>query len=371
MFNSVADSPIKEIFMSHNRGREVCSAVCTLVAGSVLLFLAGCANQKKAVELYVDAVMLNEVGQNDKAVEKLDSAVRLNRRFSLAYSLLGDIYQQTKNYEKSAVSYEKATELNPWSFKDYFDLGKVYQIMEKSTQAVKAYAKACELKPDHLEAHLNAARGYYQIKDYNNAMVYYQRVNQIDPNISEPQKTLGDIYESQKKHDQAIASYKRALEIDSNNLSIMISLAVVYLRSGNNESAKELLASVIQLQPDNSQAYQYMGYCCLRLREQAVEAYKKSAETDSNNPEIKASFAKYLDESIENYNKAIEINSKNWEAFRGLGVAYILQSLDEKDESLKEKAIKQWQLSLDIKPDQPRRQKLLELIQKYSKKVNS
>ena len=342
--------------------------IWVFLVGVILSFLAGCAPGQKAVELYVDAAMLSELNENEQAIQKLDSAVRLNNRFSLAYSLRGDIYQKVKSYEKSVTSYEKATKLNPWSFRDYFNLGRVYQIMEKFAKAVDAYGKACELEPNHLEAHVNAAKCSFQIKDFNRALVYGQQAERIDPNVSEIQKLLGDIYETQKDYDRAIASYKRALEIDSDNPEIMISLAVAYLRTGKNEPAKELLTSAIELRPDNNTAYQYLGYCYLRLREQAVESYKLVLQKDSNTPEIETSLAEYLDKAIKNYSRAIEINSKDWEALRGLGVAYMLKAIDSKDDALKTKAIEQWRLSLDIKPDQPRRERLLDLIKKYSQK---
>ena len=73
-----------------------------------LVFSAGCSLNRHAVNLYVDAAMLRENGENEKAVEKLNSAVAVNKHFSLAYSMLGEIYQEMKDYEKSADSYEKA-----------------------------------------------------------------------------------------------------------------------------------------------------------------------------------------------------------------------------------------------------------------------
>ncbi|UCC22917.1 MAG: tetratricopeptide repeat protein, partial [Planctomycetota bacterium] len=139
---------------------------------------------------------------------------------------------------------------------------------------------------------------------------------------------------------QAVRSYKRALEIDSNDPDIMLALAVAYLRTNRNEPAKELLTSVIQIRPDSGLAHQYLGYCYLRLDE--------------------------VNKSIESYSKAVEINDKDWEAHRGLGVAYMLNALSNEDAALKAMAVEQWHMSLEIKPDQPRRERLLRLIRKYS-----
>ena len=145
-----------------------------------LYFAAG----HSSVDLYVDAVMYKEFQQNDLAIEKLNSAIKENKKFSLAYSLLGDIYQEMKEYEKSADSYEMATELNPWSFRDYFSLGKVYEVMKKFTNAVKAYKQAVEIKPDNFEANLGVARTSYQIHDYNDALVYGRKAEEINPDAA-------------------------------------------------------------------------------------------------------------------------------------------------------------------------------------------
>ncbi len=328
------------------RSREIYAANIFLVAAAVVvmsLCLGGCASPGNEVDLYVDAAMLNEQGENQKAVEKLNAAVQVNQRFSPAYSLLGEIYRQMNDYQKSAASYEDATKLNPWSFQDFFGLGRAYQVMKQFAKAVKAYSRACELKPDHLEAHIGAAKCYYEIEDYNNALIYGQRAEQIDPDASELRKLLGDIYQSQKDYSQAISSYKRALEVDSNNPEIMTSLAVAYLRNNvnYNEPARELLTSVIQIQPDNGPAHQYLGYCYLLLKD--------------------------VDKSIASYGRAVEINNEDWEAHRGLGIAYAMKASDGQDPNLRAKAVEHWRRALEIKPDQSRREKLLRLIETYSK----
>ncbi len=333
---------------------------------AVILFCFGCAQENQAVKLYVDALSHRELNENKQAVEKLNASVQANQRFSLAYSLLGEIYQQANNYDESAAAYEKAAQLNPWSFSDYFNLGRVYQVMRKFTQAVKAYARACELEPSHLEAHKNTAKCYYEIKDYDNALVYGQRAVEIDPNVSGIQKLLGNIYGSQKDYSQAIAAYKRALEIDSNNPDVMTSLAVAYLKSNRNEPAKELLRSVVQIQPDNNKAYQYLGYCYLQLYYKVNQSYKVAGESGENTVELETQLTDFMSSSILSYQQAIMIDENDWEAYRGLGVAYILEAIKSKDSELKAKAVEQWRLSLKIKPDQDRREKLLKLIKQYS-----
>ena len=125
-------------------------------------------------------VELRELNDNDKAIDKLNQAAKADKRFSLAISLLGEIYEQKQEYQKSAAAYGAATRLNPWSFRDYFSLGRVYQTMKEFTQAVKAYRRACELKPNNFEANLKTAQCLYEVNDYNQAIVYGKRAEKID-----------------------------------------------------------------------------------------------------------------------------------------------------------------------------------------------
>jgi len=324
------------------------SAKSRLVTGIVLFtgivaFSGGCANKEQAVNLYVDAVMLAEQGQNNQALDRLNEAVRINKKFSLAYSLLGDVYAKLAEYEKSAAAYEQATQLNPWSFKDHFGLGKVYEVMDNFADAVKAYARACELDPEHFEAHLSAAKTYYKLKDYGSAMVYGERAEQINANSPDVHELFGDIYETQQDYTRAIDSYKRALEVDSNDADVMASLGVIYLKTGRIGPANELLKNAVRIAPSPF-IYKHLGYSYLKLAE--------------------------FDNAIEGYKKAIELDSGNWDAHRGLGVAYILKGRDEDgyvEEEMRKLAVQHWNLSLDINPTQPNRNGLEKYINIYSR----
>jgi tetratricopeptide (TPR) repeat protein len=335
-----------------------------------LLVITGCAPRQRAVALYVDAVELMDKNDPQLAVVKLNTAVKIDSDFSLAHSLLGQVYQQLADYENSAASYQRATRLNPWSFMDFFNLGKVYQIMEKFRDAAIAYANACQLKADHYQAHFNAAECYYKIDDFKNAADYARRAEQIDPNVTELQKLLGDIYESQNDYNQALVYYKRALELDSDNPDIMTSLAIVYLKAARIEPAKELLTQVTQLKPDDSTAYQYLGYCYLQINSQIAQKYKDRQKQNPDDTELleslKQGAEKALETAIGKYTRAAQINENDWQAYRGLGVAFMVKAIGNDDAELKQKAIEQWQKSLTIKPDQPRKARLLKLIEKYS-----
>jgi len=137
-----------------------------------------------------------------------------------------------------------------------------------------------------------------------------------------------------------IQSSQRRPEAIGTSPELTMQLAYAYLKMQRFELAKETLTSVIQRSPDNNTAYQYLGYCHLKLGD--------------------------VDKAIESYYTAIELDDSDWEAHRGLGVAYMLRARADRDENLKARAVEQWRISLDIKPDQLNRDALVKMIDAYS-----
>lgn len=291
----------------------------------------------QAIGLYVDAMMLNDLNDREEALRKLNSAIEMNPQFAIAYSLKGDILQEMDQFEDSAAAYEQATIHDPWSFKDFFNLGKVTQAIKQWARSARAYISACELDPEHFEAHYGAAQSLYQLEDYDQSLQYAHKAKEIDPKQFGVELLLGDLHEAQQDHMEAINAYRRALELEGNDPKIMISLSRAYLRSGRYSSAKELLSDVVAMEPGNSLAYQYLGFAQLKLKE--------------------------IDKAVESYTLAAQADENDWMAHKGLGVAFMLQSMKDQDDTLEAKAIEEWTISLQIKPEQP---KLKELRDRYS-----
>jgi tetratricopeptide (TPR) repeat protein len=74
-----------------------------------------------------------------------------------------------------------------------------------------------------------------------------------------------------------------------------------------------------------------------------------------------------IEMATEYYKKAIEIDDTDWQAYRGLGVAYMLKGLSTREQQFIDIAVEQWRTSLMINPGQPRGDRLKRLIAKYTK----
>ena len=122
--------------------------------------------------------------------------------------------------------------------------------------------------------------------------------------------------------------------------ALILKAAYGYLKKGQFQLAADILESLLAREPRNARAHRYLGYCKLKLKD--------------------------ADGAIENYAAAVDLNDADWEAHRGLGVAYMLKACTTKDSELARKAVEQWRMSLDIKPDQPNGPDLARMIEMYS-----
>ncbi|HBR19377.1 MAG: hypothetical protein A2Y13_11825 [Planctomycetes bacterium GWC2_45_44] len=317
-----------------------------IVIAVAMTAVSGCNESVKkddSVNLYVDAVMLDDSNKPDEAIAKLQKATEVNPEFALAYSLLGGIYLKQSKLPESIEAYEKATALNQWSYEDFRDLGKVYRLMNNFASAADAYAKASELDPQNADVRFGAADSYYNMQDYEKALEYGKAAKSLAPTNSEIEKLLADIYTAMQDNELAIDSCKRVLELKGADSATMLTMALCQLRSEHYEDAQTTLNDLIAVEPNNADALRHLGFTCLKLRK--------------------------IDVSIEKYEAAAGVNPKDWRAYKGLGVAYMMKyrmfsSLDDPQAvEFRQKALDSWSKSLDLNPTQD---KLLKLYKKYT-----
>ncbi len=315
--------------------------VVRLGAALVISFLVpGCSVRPLAVDVYRDALRLREQGQNDLAVEKLKEVIEADSGFALAYSELGRAHLGTGDFERAEAVLRKATVLDPWSFPDHVDLARVCQRQGKWAEAAGAYGRAAELAPENLAVQLEIARCYLKAGDLAGALASIELAMQTDGGAPEGFRLLGQVHEAQGDYEQAMAVYRQWSELTPDVPDGMLAMAMVRTRNGAYNEARKILMSVLQKWPREATASRHLAYCLLKL-----------GDTDG---------------AVEMYENAIALEANNWEAHRGLGVAYMVKSRQTADNRLQSLALRHWRQALVIYPDQPRREVLQRLIKEHS-----
>jgi len=153
-------------------------------------------------------------------------------------------------------------------------------------------------------------------------------------------KAFRNVRKPQKDDGQGVESSDNDAQIGESNPKLMLKVAYGHLKAGRFQLAKEMLEYLIARRPGNGRAHQYLGYCNLKLGN--------------------------VERAIVNYAAAVDLNAADWEAHRGLGVALMVKARSDSDPDLAAKAIEQWRISLDIRPDQAKAREMARMIEMYS-----
>lgn len=134
--------------------------------------------------------------------------------------------------------------LHPKDYEFLSYLGDVELETKSWGAAASLYARALQIEPNYVAALNNGALALLQT-DSAKALEYAQRAQVIQPNRAEVLDTLAQVHIRKKEYPKAIALLRQAIARVPDPSSLQLSLAEVYIASGDSASAKAELQSVV------------------------------------------------------------------------------------------------------------------------------
>ena len=164
---------------------------------------------------------LTEEGRTDAGIGALQRAVSIQPYFMEAQVKLADAYVKAGWEEDAMRQLERVVALDPHhSPRSAYNLGLLLARQKLNTRAIQAFERAVKADPDLLDAHIQ----------------------------------LGSLYLGNGRLVEAERSFRNAIEVDENNPTGYGSLALVYAQRGDVERARQLLQTVLRLDPGNQAA---------------------------------------------------------------------------------------------------------------------
>ncbi|OWY24529.1 tetratricopeptide repeat protein [Sphingobacteriales bacterium UPWRP_1] len=167
---------------------------------------------------YFNGIACNELKTYDKAIKSLKQGTLIsadNQNLSAQmYSLLGSIYNETKDFEKSDNSFEKALKItpnDPYILNNYsyflslrnFNLERAAQMAEKANQ----------LEPNNSSFEDTYAWVLYKQKKYADARLWIEKaISRNTDNSATLLEHYGDILFQLNEPDKAVENWKKAKE---------------------------------------------------------------------------------------------------------------------------------------------------------------
>ncbi|KAM5175941.1 tetratricopeptide repeat protein 6 [Callospermophilus lateralis] len=312
-------------------------------------------NPLKALQDYSISVLLNDGYENFScflhrgivyvnlklwwlAICDFEAVISLERTVTLAYINIGLIYLlHLENYNEAIYWFSEAIKIDPSCIQSYICRAEAYYKLHKLKRAVKELSRAIHFQPDGVQLYI--IRGQYllmmkcydlakftiyQVAEMNRGLIELSPIQQaiiysfcenhekaiqvLEESLwSKPEVTMFIIAKTlmkAKKFKEALRMLKKAMEICSCSLKgqnaaafsseCLYNLGLCYIEENNFQMAFDSFTKAVKANPDFAEAFYQRGFCKVKLHKES---------------------------SVLDFNRAITINPKHYQAYLGR-VAY-------------------------------------------------
>lgn len=131
------------------------------------------------------AILYNDIGENQKAIEVCKKSINLKPKNTIAYSILGDLYHQQGQFEEAKECYQTAARLEPKVDRFWISLGDIQFEQKRDKESLRAYLKASRLREDNLEIWKKIGKVYTRMNRPNEAKKALRKALAISPDDPE------------------------------------------------------------------------------------------------------------------------------------------------------------------------------------------
>jgi tetratricopeptide (TPR) repeat protein len=280
--------------------------------------------------------------QNDKAIATLEALIKRDPVNFEYYNALGDLYAEIEKTDKAIENYQVSLKLNPDQLDLYLRISDGQMRLKQFDAARDTLNTAAKRFPTRYQIPYVLGLWYMMQKDFTNAVSALQQAEtlaQDDPDkvtlTSRFYTTFGSAYERAGDPDRAVALLRKAIELDPNNHNACNDLGYMLADKGTNlDESLALIQKAVKMEPDNGAYLDSLGWVLYRL-------------------------GRY-DEALPHLRRAVEILEKEEspDAVVFDHLAEVLLKLGQRDE-----AIAAWQRAIKAEPDN---QDIADKLRKYS-----
>jgi cellulose synthase operon protein C len=229
------------------------------------------------------------------------------------WNTLGRLYEETGSQDKAITALKKAVAKSPFELETQRRLIQLLENSGRDDEALAQYEAVVRAAPGEARFQLELAERYWRRGKEKPALDSLTRLQSRFPNDAGVLSAIADLYTRWGKEDLAIAQYERLAKLEPDDPAHLVTLGEQYYQKGDKAKAtatwKRLAASG------------------------KASGYAKLAEVmaEHNNPT----------DALANYEKAIKLDDKNPEFYKGRATLY---------ESQKKytEALKDWEAALGL-----------------------
>jgi tetratricopeptide (TPR) repeat protein len=212
----------------------------------------------------------HRLGKLDSAIIYFEKAVEIDTLYHQAWNNLGYMHFLLGEYKQALVFFDQALRVNPFYEQARLNRTKTaeildgtlkiqaFELVEKTDKIdslelqIANYRKALEIDSNYVDAWNNLGVSYYYYGNLDSAVICLKRALDKKPDYPPAHNNVAYLLDAMGDYDQAIVHYQKAIQLRPNYLIAMANLVDTYVHKKDYESARTILNSLRQLDPQNS-----------------------------------------------------------------------------------------------------------------------
>ena len=302
--------------------------------------------------LVVDSIKAVEAGKKLQPIAETPQAGAAEALYGIGASLV------RRGGEDLALVYlQLALYLEPNHALALLSLGDLYESVKKPELAIKAYERVPASSPLKRNSEIQLANNLDAVDRSDEAIKILQNLTTSDPKDLDAVEALGNVERGRKKFAECADTYSKGIDalpkIEKNNWVWFYFRGICYERSKQWPKAEADLQKALELQPDQPQVLNYLGYSWVdqgTKLDQGMDMIRRAVDQRPDDGYIVDSLGwAYFrignyDEAVKNLERAIDLKPEDPTINDHLGDAYwrVGRKLE---------AGFQWSHARDLKPE--------------------
>ena len=294
------------------------------------------------------ASIYREAGKPDIAIETYHKIIDLGGEESArGYQDLIDVYRDQKQWSDADRTAHEAVEKLP---KDKnLKMALALQLADdgKPDEAVRTATSLLKGGPEDRDTYVQISQIYARLKKWKDAENALSQAEKLATRPEEKEYIhfiLGSVYERQKKYEQAEQAFRQVLQMDPNNSQTLNYLGYMMAdRNTHLEEALNLIKHAVELDPQNGAYLDSLGWAYFRLGryEEAEASLRRAAAKTPNDATVQ-------DHLAELYAKTgkLKLAEMHWERALNEWSRSVPADVDQQDVSRVQKKLESTKVKL-------------------------
>lgn len=155
------------------------------------------------------------------------------------------------NFVKNILGSER--KLVEQSAEYYYSLGQIEENSGNYDKAINYYKKAVSIDSNYADAYIGLGGIYYEKGEYDLEISNYKKAVDIDPNKYDNLYYLGTAYEDIRQYNKAIEAYVKVLSIKPDHKDTLHDFAILLIAQGQCDEANKLISKLMELDPGQAE----------------------------------------------------------------------------------------------------------------------